>query len=273
MKEAEKQNLTGELKDFYKGLRSYKNRQLRRQETTFTEAQNRSLDALRLKLERKHGHLHNIISKYGGSALVPIAGRNYEVFGYTLTFLDLEIRGFEALDAAIGLVNRAIGKLESTPIAELELEEIKAKEPPKAFIAHEGETQALNKLKTFLDALGVTYLIAEIEPSNGRVVEGQVDWTQGQADFAIILATKGKIVNKTTGKPQMGTNVADELGRARVAFRNRIILLLETGLEAHTNVGGIVRARFMPQSMDKAFEKIVNELKNWGFIKVGKAEE
>ena len=68
-------------------------------------------------------------------------------------------------------------------------------------------------------------------------------------------------VNKKTGKPQMGTNVADELGRARQVFNNRIILLLETGLEAHTNIGGIVRARFMPQSMDKAFTKIVRELK------------
>ncbi|MFC1860211.1 TIR domain-containing protein [Chloroflexota bacterium] len=145
--------------------------------------------------------------------------------------------------------------------------------PPKAFIAHEGETKALDKLKAFLDALGVIYLIAEIEPSNGRLVEEQVDWSQGQADFAIILATKGKVVSKKTGKPQIGTNVADELGRARQVFKNRIILLRQTELEIHTNVSGIIREHFSPQSIDRAFIKIAKELRNWGFLTAGKVEE
>jgi len=138
--------------------------------------------------------------------------------------------------------------------------------PSTAFIAHEGETKALDKLKAFLDALGVKYLIAEIEPSNGRLVERQVDWTQGKANFAIILATKGKTVNKKTKKPQIGLNVADELGRARTVFKNRIILLLQQGVEPHTNIGGIVYERFTPQSMDKAFIKVARELINWDSI-------
>ncbi len=41
--------------------------------------------------------------------------------------------------------------------------------PPKAFIAHEGETQALSSLKKFLEALGINYFIAESEQAAGRV--------------------------------------------------------------------------------------------------------
>jgi len=137
----------------------------------------------------------------------------------------------------------------------------------KAFIAHEGETKALAKLKKFLDALGVKYLTAETEPSDGRSVEGQVKWTYQPADFTIILATKGKAINKVTGKAYMGINVADELGRAREVFNNRIILLLQTGVEPHTNICEIVHERFTPQSMDNAFIKIARELTGWGLIR------
>jgi len=143
---------------------------------------------------------------------------------------------------------------------------------PKAFIAHGGESPALRKLKSFLEALGVQYLIAEVEPSDGRLVEPQVTRAYEHADFAIILATKGGVIDKNKGVYYMAMNVADELGRGREVFKNRIILLLETGVEPHTNISGIVYERFAPQSMDKAFIKIAKELKNWGFIRAGKAK-
>jgi len=141
---------------------------------------------------------------------------------------------------------------------------------PTAFIAHEGETENLKKLKDFLDALTIEYYIAEAEPSDGRSIEGQVNWNQLKADFAICLATKGKAINKETGEHYMGLNVADELGRAREIYKNKIILLVEDGVEVHTNTREIVHATFSNQSMDTAFIKIIKELSNWGFIQVGK---
>ena len=74
------------------------------------------------------------------------------------------------------------------------------------------------------------------------------------------------------GKPYMGLNIADELGRARETDK-RIILLIEQGVEPHTNISGIVHERFTPQNMEKAFTKIVRELRNWDFIRVGKVKE
>jgi len=116
--EAEKQEIISELKKFYEELRSYKNRQSRRHNSKFSEAQIRSLDALRLKLQRDHGRLLNIIFEHGGSAYIPYLNRNYEVFSYSLDSLDMHPRGLEALDSAISVVNRAIGKLQSLTLLE-----------------------------------------------------------------------------------------------------------------------------------------------------------
>lgn len=131
MDETGKQKIISELNKFCKELRSYKNRQSRRCEATFSETQIRSLDTLRLKLQRDHGRLHYIISKYGGNAYVSIVNIKCEVFSYSLSSLDMGFRGFEALDAAISVVNRAIGKLESTPSASIEIQDINVTQCPE----------------------------------------------------------------------------------------------------------------------------------------------
>ena len=131
MDETGRQKIISALNKFYKELRSYKNRQSRRCEATFSETQIRSLDTLRLKLQRDHGRLHYIISKYGGNAYVSIVNIKCEVFSYSLSSLDMGFRGLEALDAAISVVNRAIGKLESTPSASIEIQDINVTQCPE----------------------------------------------------------------------------------------------------------------------------------------------
>lgn len=125
MEEAEKQRLTGELQTFCKDLRRYKARILRRRKTTYTESQERSLDVLRQSLQRKHGQLGDIISEYAGSAYIPIPilGRQLEVFSHGLSSIAMDSRGIEALDAAMQLVNKTIGRLEA-PTAKSELSDI-----------------------------------------------------------------------------------------------------------------------------------------------------
>jgi len=131
MNEAEKQKVISELKDFYKELRSYKNRQLRRRKTTFSEAQNRSLDYLRLKLQRNQGRLANIILKYAGQANIVILGKSYDVFGYSLSSLHMQSDELEALDGAILAVNKTIGRLESVTLADTGLQDVSVAQPPK----------------------------------------------------------------------------------------------------------------------------------------------
>ncbi len=117
MDEAEKKKIIIVLESFYKKLRNYQNRQRRRAQAKFSEAQDRSLNALRLELQRERGRLGNIISEYGGEAVLPYLGVNYEVFARAFSSLDMDHNDFTALDGAISLVNKAIGKLESTTAA------------------------------------------------------------------------------------------------------------------------------------------------------------
>ena len=63
-------------------------------------------------------------------------------------------------------------------------------------------------------------------------------------------------------------NVAEELGRCRIKFPDKTILLLQSGVELPSNDSGIIYEHFTPQSMDRAFIKVAKELRAFGIIKV-----
>ena len=268
-------NIQQELETFYEELnRYYLFRQNVIQERQVTKAEHREAIKLHDSLAAKAGTFKDLISDVTGIPKtrqedIWINALSYSSIQLVLSSLDQVI---QATSLAIGKVKRDIelGKRDAQTGELLDRPGVTKSEAPKAFIAHEGETEQLKKLKDFLDALSIKYFIAEAEASDGRSIEGQVDWTKAEADFAICLATKGKAINKKTGKHYMGLNVADELGRARQVFRNKIILLVQKGVEVHTNTREIVYAPFTTQSMDIAFIKVIKELRNWGFIQVGK---
>ncbi|MEE9365232.1 MAG: TIR domain-containing protein [Dehalococcoidales bacterium] len=138
--------------------------------------------------------------------------------------------------------------------------------PPKAFIAHGGETPALSKLKNYLTALGIQPIIVEEQPSRGRSIGENVDWYARQADFAIILATKGDKDAKTGSFIPRG-NVLIEIGKAQELFPDRTIYLLQAGTKFPSNISEKVWARFTPQSMDDSFIKIAKEIRDFGILK------
>ena len=245
-----------------------------------TNTQKGQMAELHEIIGRQVGHCAKLITELTELKTVDVHGKDYDMWVIALR-IPIDKLAFSALTFCLQVMDRAIGQLEEDIKSGIrdnqgKLVESQRKfvlEPPRAFIAHEGETEQLRKLKDFLEALGIEYFIAEAKASDGRSIERQVDWTQAKADFAICLATKGKAINRKTGKHYMGLNIADELGRARQVFRNRIILLVQKGVEVHTNIKEIVYAPFTTQSMDIAFTKVIKELRNWGFIKVGKIEE
>lgn len=275
-----------ELETFLQELRGYQYYRVLQANAKATRTQIADAAELRAKLLRDVGRFRSLITELTGKERTIVtmlkSGResSYDIW-FTGLQLQFNLRAADALSYCIDVTNSVIDKLEAD--IEMGVRDERGNlikqplridtEPPKAFIAHKGETGALEKLKDFLDAIGVQYLIAEVEPSDGRSVEKQVTLTYKPSDFAIILATKGGVIDKKTGAEYMGMNVADELGRAREKFGNRVILLLEKGVQTHTNISEIVYERFTPQSMDKAFIKIAKELKNWGFLKAGTVEE
>jgi hypothetical protein len=250
---------------------------LRLGKKSLTRAQQDQMAMLYEGIGRQVGHCARLITDLTGLKTVDLNGKDYDMWVVALR-IPINKAAFSGLTFCLQVIDRAIGQLEED--IKCGVRDITGRlvdgqraivsEPPKAFIAHEGETQALTSLKNFLEALGVRYFIVEAEASDGKSVEKHVNWIEEQGDFAIILATKGKAIDKRTGKHYMGLNVADELGSARQIYGNRIILLVQKGVQVHTNKKEIVYGEFTSTNMQEAFIKIARELKNWSFLKVEK---
>ena len=270
-------NLSGELTEYYVYIMKII------QHESLTKEKQKRADQLFRIIGYKSGSLGKLITDLTNEEKINVSGTPYNMWTVALR-IPPDSLSLSAVGFCIQIVNRAIGLLEEDikrgkrdPNTGERIGIISTKTDtsikPKAFIAHEGETRALAILKEFLEALEIQYFIAESKASDGRSIERQVDWTQTKADFAICLATKGKAINKKTGKHYMAPNIIDELGRARQVFGNKIILLVQKGVEVHTNIREIVYETFTTTNMERAFIKVAKELTNWGFITAGTIKE
>lgn len=140
---------------------------------------------------------------------------------------------------------------------------------PSVFIAHGGKTAARDKLEDFLTVLGVTPIIVEEQPSQGRSKDKNVEYYLKQYDCAIILATKGDVDGRTGEFIPRG-NILIEIGRCQEILPDRMIYLLEEGAKFPTNIDEKVWERFTQESIDKAFIKVAKELRAFGLIRATK---
>jgi len=144
---------------------------------------------------------------------------------------------------------------------------------PAAFIVHGGKSGVLDKLREFVEALGIKPLIVEMLPSKGMTVADKVKKYQQEADCAIILATRGGIIDTKSGKQHPRLNVIDELSSFHEAFPEKVIVLLEKGAELPSNKSGLTYEPFARQSMDRAFIAIARELTEMKILKAVKPQE
>lgn len=272
-------NLVEELTLFYEDLKTYQRYRSAFFDKRLTESQRTGMCDLREELVRKSGKFKSTVVEFSARQyLTRVQGGKEEDLDMWVLGLDLfydSATHVKALSCCIDATNQAIGKLQSDIRNGYRDEQGKVigkadgidTAPPKAFIAHGGKSTALNKLCSFLEALGVEPLVVEIQPSEGRLTEPQVDEYMKQADCAIILATYGHIVDEKTRKKHPRLNVVDELGRCRNAFPDRTILLLEKGVDLPSNVSGIVYEHFTKQNMENAFIKVAKELRRLRLIR------
>ena len=277
---AKHRTILSTLKKFHAGLKSYKSMLEDLNENKMTTGhETRDRERLREELVRKSGGLKDTIIQLTGKQFYKQFGVTSDFWAEGLTSTGYLPFTLTSLSLCIDATNEVIGKLESDirlgirdkqgNLIKIEKPTSSITEPPKAFIAHGGDSPALTKLKSFLEALGVQPLIVEEQPSEGRSVGENVDWYARQADCAIILATKGDIDGKT-GKFIPRGNVLIEIGKSQELFKDRIIYLLQAGAKLPTNINEKVRARFTSQNMDNAFIKIVKELKKFGILRAAK---
>lgn len=258
-----------EIKTFRKELKSYK-RLLWLEE--LTAAQKIYKDRLRDKLISKMGQYRDTIIKLTGRQYFRQFGQEYDMWADSLNIHAYLPHQKVSLDYCIDAVIEAIGKLESSPLAEIKSQDVSVIEPPKAFIAHGGRSGILDKLREFIEALGIKPVIVELSPTRGMTVDEKVNKYIKDADCGIVLATKGGIVDTTGTKPKQHPrlNVIDELERLRAAFPEKTILLVERGVDLPSNISGLTYEPFVGQSMDRAFTAIARELTEFGILKAVK---
>lgn len=257
-----------ELKEFYSQLGKFRDLYVgRMQAKIILGSEERERESIREELVRKSGGLKQIVVHLTGKQYGQQFNESFDIWTEALgASLDSPLQRW-CLGALMDNVNEAIGRLEAEPKLEKLFKKTLSFKPPKAFIAHGGESAKLNKLCAFLEALGVKPLVSEVQPSEGRLTEGQVDEYMKQADCAIILATYGHIVDEKTHEKHPRLNAVDELGRCRKVFPHRTILLLEKEVDLPSNVSGIIHERFTKQNMEDAFIKVAKELRAFGLIR------
>ncbi len=166
-------------------------------------------------------------------------------------------------------------EVETIPIAKENSEQgvMMNKIQPAAFIVHGGRSGVLDKLREFVEALGIKPLIVEMLPSKGMTLADKVKKYQQEADCAIILATRGGIIDTKSGKQHPRLNVIDELSSFHEAFPEKVVVLLEKGAELPSNKAGLTYEPFARQSMDRAFTAIARELTEMKILKAVRPQE
>jgi len=227
-------------------------------------------EGMRERLLRASSTIKFITDRYGARVDLrpPFSNyliRDYDVFAGALSTITPPSGSIMVdLDKAIDLVNITIGRLESAEPPEAQpVTMAPRRDKPKAFIAHGPLTEPLNKLCEFLEELGVKPLVVERLPSEGRSVNENVEHYLGQADCGIVLATADDLVD---GRYQPRGNVNIEIGRFQERFGGKVVFLLEEDAAFPTNVEEKVWERFSQSSMDKAFLKLVRELRAFGLL-------
>jgi predicted nucleotide-binding protein len=268
-------NIIDELKNINKKLKTYQ-RYIANTEK-LTEAQERYRDRLKEELTRRVSSQKELIIELTQMQFASRFGHTFDVWREafnTTAFSD----DYTSLTFCIQAINEAIGKLESEMtvgkrtqsgqrVSQNDNTVTTSTGVPKAFIAHGGISGVLHKLQEFLRALEIDPLVVELLPSKGMTVDDKVNEYIQHADFGIVLATKGKILDETTKKIHPRLNVIDEYERLRAKFPDKTILLVEKGVTLPSNISGIAYEPFVRQSMDRAFIGIARELTEFGILK------
>jgi hypothetical protein len=114
--EVERGRLIGQLKDFHdNGILQYSWYVGLILEGKLTNKQWHEFQTLRLDLLRLYGGLEEVIKEYGGPAVVDVSGRSRDAFNFALSSRQPTKGTLVAIDGAIAVLNKAIGKLEKEP--------------------------------------------------------------------------------------------------------------------------------------------------------------
>lgn len=154
------------------------------------------------------------------------------------------------------VVKARVDRGEYDPAPKIQL--IPVNTPASIFIAHSGESSALFRLTRFLEALGVEPVIAEWLPFKGRQVPDQARSAMDGCAAAIVFATAADTVGE---RKQPGRGALIETGILQQKFGEKVIYLVEERAELGPMADGFAHEAFTQDNLERAFHRIVVELK------------
>ena len=159
------------------------------------------------------------------------------------------------LELVIRLILNYLNELDE-PIVKPDIAEV--------FINHGPEPSVLSRVEQFIRDLGLIPIVAKKTASEGREIRPDAEKKISESNCAIILAEKDP--DDPTGKKPRG-NVLIESEHAKLVLGNKLIWLKEEGVEWPSLDRAIIWESFTKECLDKAFAKIVRELRIFGLLR------
>ncbi len=170
------------------------------------------------------------------------------------------------MGVAQGILESAIEQMETHGLDQLrkDTKYMVAADARRVFITHGHDEDTLRRIEDFVRALGMEPVVVKRGASEGMAVDDLVEVRMKDCIAQIVLATADDKQDDGTFHPRL--NVIHEVGLGQRMFGDKVIYLKEEGCSFPSNVGPKVWETFKRDDIAPAFEKIVKELRAFGFV-------
>ena len=169
------------------------------------------------------------------------------------------------MEQAKGIIQSAVDAL--TERNEEALPSALSFDPQKVFIVHGHNETVKQTVARTLESIGLTPVILAEQPDKGRTVIEKFENEGNDVGFAVVLLTaddKGRKNKARTMQSRARQNVVFEMGYFMALLgRERVLLLLQEGVEAPSDLTGIVYTKLDKDGSWKY--RLVKELREHGY--------
>lgn len=173
----------------------------------------------------------------------------------------------EALGKLDSFIQRSCFRFNNDPIKTGYNSLARTFDPKKVFIVHGHNESVKQSVARTLENIGLTPIILAEQPDKGRTVIEKFEKEGNDVGFAVVLLTaddKGRKNKARTMQSRARQNVVFEMGYFMALLgRERVMLLLQEGVEEPSDLKGIVYTRLDKDSAWKY--RLVKELREQGY--------
>ncbi len=137
------------------------------------------------------------------------------------------------------------------------------------FIGHSGSPDVVDFLKTVLDEFDIPYAVIESDYDDARPVAAEASKVMRECSAAILVFARSSWARVGGGREASSTDIMHyQLGAASVLYGDRVISLLETGVETGGQEPGFNSLEFDRERLGDTSLALLVELHRMGVIEV-----